>query len=476
MRTRPSLRVHIAHLTVRILLAGAGLCGCTAALSVGEPLAPPPQSPASAEVGAPVANGEGIDTSGPQEPFGDVSLRDALALALAGNPSLAGASWKVEAGEAREIQAGLFPNPELEGEVEDFGGSGPFRDFERSETTLSLSQLVELGGKRARRVRAAELETSVAGWDREARRLMVLTETKRAFVAVLASQKRLELARRSLGVAERVLASARARVEAGKSSPLEEGRARVLLSRSQLGVERSERDLVAARTRLASRWGSTVAHFGRAVGELESIEPVPPLEALVECVQAHPQVARWASEVSARQARVDLARAEAIPDIRVRGGLKLLEGSDDTAAVVGLSLPLPIFDRNPGRIRAARAERAHAAEERRATELEVQGRLASSHAALRSAHAEVTALRDEILPETRAALEAVMEAFEAGKSGYLEVLDAERTLFDLREQYIRALSTYHGSLAEVEGLIGRSLADLRDADSDPDQKPEGAQS
>jgi cobalt-zinc-cadmium efflux system outer membrane protein len=107
-----------------------------------------------------------IPSRGPQpdEPTGVLTLRQALALALLQNPALASAAWEVRAGEARTLQAGLLLNPEFGVEVENFAGSGEFRGFDVAETTITLGQVIELGGKRLRRARVAALERDLAAW------------------------------------------------------------------------------------------------------------------------------------------------------------------------------------------------------------------------------------------------------------------------------------------------------------------------
>src|SRR5919109_2751062 len=120
----------------------------------------------------------------PEEPTGVLTLRQALALALLHNPALASAAWEVRAGEARTLQAGLLPNPEFSVEVENFAGSGAFRGMDAAETTIALSQVIELGGKRLRRARVAALQRDLAAWDYEATRIDVFTATTKAFVEV----------------------------------------------------------------------------------------------------------------------------------------------------------------------------------------------------------------------------------------------------------------------------------------------------
>src|SRR6185369_8254891 len=118
---------------------------------------------------------------GPQtpeiEPTGELRLRTALDLALERSPDLQSVSWEIRARDARALQAGRLPNPQLHAEIENIGGSGDHQGVEDTETTVRLSQLIELAGKRGKRQRVADLGTTLAIWDYEAKRLHVLSET-----------------------------------------------------------------------------------------------------------------------------------------------------------------------------------------------------------------------------------------------------------------------------------------------------------
>ena len=202
---------------------------------------------------------------------------EVLRTAVLQNPDLSSTTFEVRAAEARTLQAGLFPNPETELELEDFGGTGVVRGVQASQSTLQLSQLIELGGKRAKRLRAAGLERHIAGWDYEAKRLDVLTEATKAFVDVLAAQERLALMEDMVRLSEQVLNAAFERIKAGKVPPLEATKARVEASNARLQVEHARSVLQAARNRLAASWGSTRPVFAKVRGTLESgLTPVPP--------------------------------------------------------------------------------------------------------------------------------------------------------------------------------------------------------
>ena len=442
-----------------VLLVALG--GCVPA---ARPVELPERRPLGRDVAAYVAPhvplGAGAAAAPAQAPSGALTLRQALALALMGNPELAAASWGTRAAEARTLQAGLLPNPELEAEVEEFAGQGDLRGVDAAATTLALSQLVELGGKRVRRVRVAELEGELAGWDYEAKRLDVFTETAKTFVQVLAAQQRVALNEELVRLAERGHKTVMQKVQSGKVSAVEGDKARVELATSRIELAQAKRGLAARRKQLAASWGSGAPTFEQVSGQLGAASRIPSAEQLAGCLARNPDVARWATEIKQRQARLALERANRTPDLTLSGGVQYFNETDDGAFVVGVSVPLPLFDRNQGGIREAQAELAKAAEGRRAAEAQLHADLAGAYEALASAHDEATALKSEVLPAAQRAFDAVQEGYRQGKFAYLEVLDAQRTLFEARQKLIEALASYHQAVADVERLIGQSLGSV----------------
>lgn len=390
-------------------------------------------------------------------PTGEITLRKALSLALVKNPELAAFSWEVRAQEARALQAGLFPNPELSIEAENFGGSSVAQGFSTAENTVALSQIIKLGGKRKKRSRRVTLNQKLAGWDYETKRLAVLTEVTKLFVEVLAAQERLVLTGQLVNLSERVYSAVTERVKTGKVSPVEETRAWASLSTVRIESERSKRKLESAIKRLAYTWGSSSGTSIQAIGELEDIEPIPSAEQLVQVVSQNPDIGRWNDEISQRQAALELEKSRRIPDLSFSGGSRRLNETDINAFVLEMSLPLTFFNRNQGSIMEAHYRVAKAEEERRTAELGVLSRLAESYESLIISYSEATALRNDVLPSVESAFDAVIAGYDQGKFGYLDVLDAQRTLFEARDQYIEMLATYHKAKADMERLIGQSI-------------------
>ncbi|NBB78198.1 MAG: TolC family protein [Verrucomicrobia bacterium] len=273
----------------------------------------------------------------------------------------------------------------------------------------------------------------------------------------LAAERRLDVARRGLDLARELESVTRKRVKAGEASPVEQSRVAVPLVEAELELTRAELTRTATRQRLALALGQRSLGRARLTGSLDKLAPLPEPSALVATVNDSPEVARWAAEISAREATEKLVRAEAIPNPLLRVGLKQDRGLDDHALIVGISLPLPLFDRKQGDLAAARAGAHAARENQRAAELRIEGALSNSYLTLAVAHAESTVLRERALPAAREAYEATLRAFSAGQLPYLDVLDASRSLLDLERREIDALAAYHTAQSELEALLGGRL-------------------
>ena len=235
----------LAPLGVVLLL---GLAGCSASRDT----AWPPPSPL----------GRNLSTyQPPLDPAADLSaaasrtsqeltLQEALALSLLHNPALQAFGWEVRAREAQTVQAGLWSNPEIEADMEEFGGANSLSGTGAAEVGLGLSQWLPLGGDVGARRQVAARKGSLAGWDYEAARLDILTATTRAFTAVLVAQERLRLADSLLALSQRFAQTVTGRAEAGKVSPLEATRASVVRANAEIARVQAAHALIAARKHL----------------------------------------------------------------------------------------------------------------------------------------------------------------------------------------------------------------------------------
>lgn len=392
-----------------------------------------------------------------REPTGALTLREALALALERSPELAAFSWEIRARDAHAVQAGRLPNPELRTEVENIGGSGNRQAFEETETTVRLAQLIELGGKRGKRERLAQLSSALATWDYEAKRLVVLSETSKAFVETLVAQERVALATELEQTSRRAVDAVGAQIAAGGASPVSGLRTQLGVEKLDLERRRAEQELVAARIGLAATWGSHDPRFARLAGDLADIQPPPPVDDLVDRLDANPDLARWTTELEERRAALHLEQAGRVPDVTVGAGGRHFSDNGDTAVVFELTIPLPVFDRNDGAIAEAESRLGKAHAERSAARVSAHTALATTSARLAAAYERAERLRTVVIPQATRTLDQTLDTYQKGVVGYLEVLDAQRSLFDLRAEYLTALESYHLLAADVERLTAAPL-------------------
>ncbi|MEX0944944.1 MAG: TolC family protein [Balneolaceae bacterium] len=400
------------------------------------------------------------------KPKADVMISDtltfsqALAKTLTESPELEVFAWQVRVAEAERIQASLLPNPTVGAEMENFAGTGPFEGYDARETTVRLSQKVLLGADRLKQKRAAGLTKELAGWDYEAKRLDVLTELTKAFVSAVEAQQQLEQQRELFSVAEQLFKTVSAQVEAGKVSKLQQTKAQVELSRARIELERVRNQKESTFSKVASFWSAQVPEFTAVEGSLEVTQSLPEFQMVSDYIERNPDVARWTTELQHREAVLSVAKAEGIPDISISVGYRWMQDIDAEAAVVGVSIPLPFFNRNQGNVRAARYQLSRAQNQQRAVLIEAKQSLQQNFNTLHASYFEVQQLKEEVLPGAETAYQAALSGYRQGKFDFLEVLDAQRTLFETQTRYVQSLAEFNRAVADVERLIGTSLNEI----------------
>lgn len=386
----------------------------------------------------------------PLEPPGPLTLKIALAMARVQNSELAAFGNEAGAADAALRQSSLLPNPELTSTWEEVGK--PTR-----ATSLQISQLIELGGKRGARILAAGLGRDAALAELDAKRIEVQTRVAQAFVDVLAGQRRKQISDQAVLLASQAAEAVGKRVTAGKVSPVEETKARLEASAARIEAEQAGRELAAARKRLSAFWGNPAPRFTEAAGDLELLVAVPTYEQLVNRARHNPERTRAIAEVARRSALLAGEQAKRFPDLTLGAGVKRTQDSRENLPLVTLSIPLPLFNRNQGNIMAAQRQVEKAQDEQTSVDTRLQSELGQTHERLQAVEMAVKALREEILPGAKSAFEAATTGYQLGKFGFLDALDAQRTLFLSNQQYVRALAEFHRTVADIERLTGEPL-------------------
>jgi outer membrane protein, heavy metal efflux system len=383
---------------------------------------------------------------------GPITLAQALQITLLQNPELKAYSYEIRAREAKTLQAGLISNPNLDVQVENAGGSGNFNAFDQSETTIQLSQLVELGDKRNLRKSSANLSKELAGWDYEVQRVEIFTRVSQSFIHVLKAQEKVSLAGERVQLAQKFLTTVVERIKAGKVAAIEKIKTDVALANMRIEEERAKMELKNARRKLSVLWGETRPEYDSVQGDLFSVKErlLPEMETL----SSNPRLSKWSTELAHRQAELDVEVSKTIPDLTLSGGYRRLEQTGDNALVFGLTVPLNWFDRNQGGIAKARHRLSRAQEEKKAEALKIEEALLQAHSDVSFSHSKVISIKTEVLPAAQRAFDAISEGYSFGKFALLDVLDSQKILFELQNQYLDALTNYHNAVSTMERLTG----------------------
>ncbi len=383
-----------------------------------------------------------------------LTLTRALQRALAANPRLTAAEKDIGIAIGRKIQAGAIPNPEVSFEVDNALGSGDYRGFRSAETTLQLSQLIELGGKREARVAAGVAELDSARWERAALRLEIISETAAAFFNVLSAQRRIQIYDAHIASLDRLAPLLQRRVDAGASSPAETARAQVAADLVRAERERTRTALAVARRELAVLMGVNAPDFALAVGDLSRVGRPPPFQTVLLGLDSNPQLIRWTAIRAQRDAELLSARLKPIPDLRIGVGWRHFRESNDNAVRLGVSIPIPTWDQNLGGIRVAEESRAKVDAERASSKAALILTLGKAYDTLAGSLREIEILRSSAIPNAQRAVEAVESGYGQGRFTLLEVLDAQSTAAQAALRLEEALIRFHNSVAILEGLTG----------------------
>jgi cobalt-zinc-cadmium efflux system outer membrane protein len=391
----------------------------------------------------------------------------AVAEALARSPVLRGASAVRQAVRGDALAAPLRPNPEASFLVENFGGlggRGDYRSGRATETTLSLAQRIELGGKRTARIALAGRTGDAATLEYEAARLDLVRDVLTALADAEAAERAVTIEQDRLRQANDTLRIARGRVDAGKEPELQSRRVEVTRTNAEVAVEKARREAAISLRNLATLLGIAQVSLASRQPWFDDVGPVPqlPLPAdPMERLSANPDYAKLGATIAQQRANMDVQRANGVPDITLQGGVRRFQEARETAFIAGASIPLPFNDRNQAGIARAQAELLRAEAEADRGRLALAASLVAAERRTELAWRTVQSLRGRAVPSAERAARLAAGGFAEGKFTYIEALDAQRAMSDARAQLNDALRDFHARRAETDRLRGEMPTTLQ---------------
>ena len=385
----------------------------------------------------------------PAAPLENLTLPQALIIALQRHPDLSEIAARLEASEARVQQAATFPNPEALARIE----SAPLHrnTTGRAEYLAGISQPIPLGPRLSAAEKVAQLASVQLSREREALALQITRRIHNAFATALFAS---ELAQNQSNLVQdsaQLVSLVQSRVRAGDIPPTELLLAQAEAARHQLDF----RLAVAARQKalLALEHTATLPHPVRSLhGDLEDTLELPKLQQLA-ALGTPPTLAAADAALQTERARLELARAQRIPDLNFDLLYRRLQDSRENAFDAGVRIQIPLFDRNRGKIREAAADIRAAEARLDRTRLELHHALQEHQLELNTRSQTAELLKKEVLPKLAEATRVAQLTYEAGDTSLSELLLARRQSTLAHLQYLQALRDLYQSWATLHSLV-----------------------
>lgn len=386
---------------------------------------------------------------GPAPPAGPVMVDDFVRLAVERNPRLARANLAIEAARGKHLQAGLYPNPELAvtwDEIGDRTGNGIITAPKVTQTIVTGKKLTLAQAVAAREVDQATLELLTE-------RYAVVGSVRAAFYEAYTIQQRADILDQLARLADEAVANGKTLLEAKQLARLDYLQLEVERERFGAELQSVRRELPGAYRRLAAVAGNHAAIPNGVAGTFVGL-PEYDADAVREAVLAfHPQVRSARVGVERAQAAVKRAEAEPIPNVSAYAGFIRQNENKSNDAAFGLSMPVPVWNRNQGNIRAAKAELGMAIQAVGQTENELAARVAAAYQSYAAARERAEAYRLKLIPRAEETYKLSLEAFKGGQFEYLRVIQAQRAIAEARLEYNRSSGEAWRAAAELSGLL-----------------------
>jgi len=394
-------------------------------------------------------------TTSPTPP---ISLGELEQLALHNNPTAAAAAAGIEAARGRTRQAGAWPNPVIGYSGEEFKRG----DVDtRGEHGFFVAQTITLGGKLrlSRDVFQKSIERAEAV--RDLQRLRILSSVRQTFYSVLLTERRIEVQERLAALASEAVGVTAQLFNVGAADRPDYLEIEIESRRLQLQLNRSKNDLFASRHQLAALTGVREVAARPLAGSIDAAIPELERDQVIRTLlEQSPAVRTARAELEQTRAVTARARRETYPDLFLRGGSAYnRERGEDTGRPIGwegtleAGISVPLFNRNTGAIAAARAEETRAQAEVTRLELSLQSRAVSQFASYLTALRASESYRSEILPRAEEAYRLYLTRYREMAAAYPQVLVAQRTLFEMSNEYLESLNEAWRAALRLQGLL-----------------------
>lgn len=363
----------------------------------------------------------------------------------------------IDVSAALKMQNNLYPNPEFAIEAENILGSNDFSGFRGSEITASLSQNILLAGKLSKLEKVSEMDISLAEWDYEAKRLEIVTDIRKAFTKAIVTKKLIEKNNELFKISNELVLNLNERVKVGRISPAEVSRAKIILNNLEIEISSLNSEYESSIFELSILINNPNLIIGSIAGEVKFIDKIMDYDSLYTMLENNPNLKRFESEFYRQKAVISYEESKTVPDLTLIAGYRRLSEINANTFLIGASIPIPIFDSNQGNIQASRISLDKKRLEYEQTKNRLTLKLNLLYNRLRMLLDTSSKLQSGSIPEAVEAFRIIKEGNMRGRFTILDMLDAERTLFEIENQYLNIQGEINSLLVEIEGLTTKII-------------------
>ena len=370
-------------------------------------------------------------------------------LALTRSPVVSIGQQRVEVAKGRQVQAGLYPNTRVGYHANEIGMHGS-----DGAHGVFLQQRFITGGKRELDVQIAEQAVFSEQFFLEASKLRVLTDVDNAFGNLLIAQQKVDVLSTLVNVNRTTFDATKRLVEAGQSGKHVEWQASIELSQAEVARDQAIQEHQYAWRDLMFVCGQPNIKLVRVSGDVAKVVNGGSFQAVVESIiNKSPQVAMAQQRIQQATLNVRRQKLETVPNIDAMVSLRNHSLTGDNITNIQVGIPVPLFDKNQGNIRAAEAEEAMRRAELRRLKLSLRQRAASVYRDFETARIAESRYREEILGSATKNLNLITKGYQDGQVDFLSMLTAQRTLLNVQLTYLRSSRKLHNAVTKLNGHL-----------------------
>lgn len=383
----------------------------------------------------------------------EFTLQQALNLAYQKNPDLCVEIEKAHAMKGYFIQSGRYPNPTVLLEAENIGGSGSFQGFESAETTLSIFQPIPLGNRLhyLQQATLADYIASQASIAIQKFRLYVSVGT--AYVDALYALQWHQVTQKLTHLNQKIVSEIKRRANAGVGAQLDLKLAQLRLGEAKIQEKRANRDAEIARSKLERVIGNPIARDKNLTHE-GLPHTVWTWDLIKKRIDRSPLLKEKFLKLKAKRATITAVNKSNWPNLTIQVGARHFSDDGSNAAVVSASAPLPVFDRNQGKIYTEETQYSQITYEIRSLRLELQQNLYALFLQTQQSNYEAEQITNSLLPFAREAVSLANEGYQQGRYSYIELSNAINALYEEEKNFQLAHAEKHKLSIQITGMLG----------------------